>query len=141
MIEEIVYFGIKDEKVVNERAKDILALFDSCKSKYPNAEFIVSGQKPFVEIFIIGTRKVGSKYELETWKHVPVFRMAKHRFSENHPTHPNFWMMDMRINFDDSISSEDWKMDEADLKAKMIRALKHAVEDFIEPENKKYEKV
>jgi hypothetical protein len=110
-----------------KRANDLLLLFIQCKSNFPNVNFSISAQPPFCEIFIIGDKKVGSEYDMEMWKKVPILKIELNRYN----FFPNNFFLTFSISFGTfGRCSRDWKLPHDKLVEKYMDALTRAVYDF-----------
>ena len=118
---------LKTDEEAKERAFDLLILFIHCARTFPNLKFSVSGSLPFCEIFIIGDKKVGSEYDMEMWKKVPILKIE--RQSYNYKPFHRFLYLNVKFT-PISGGSESWKLPQEKLVEIYMDALKHAEYDF-----------
>lgn len=116
-----------DAKAIENRAQLIYDLFIECRKEYPNAQFSLSGNKPYTKIFIKGTKTVGSDYDLTTWKEVPIFHLDDRMYSPSAGHLAGKHFLDLRLPFAGYHGSEDWKKDSDSLRRQMRESLRRAV--------------
>jgi len=124
--------SLSDIVAIDKRGQLIYDLFIECRKQYPNAQFSVSGNKPYCKIFIKGNKTVGSEYDLTTWKEVPIFNLDSRTYSPSARHLAGTHYLELGLPFAGYHGSEDWKKNSDSLREQMLESLKRAVYDFTE---------
>lgn len=122
---------MKTRQEAEQKSKEIYGWFMEVRKEYPEAKLQQSGDDVQYEVYFIGNKTVGSNYELNAWKTVPILLSRLNRYSDIHPTSAGQFFLDLRVNFAGGGSSEDWKLDEVKMKDKMREAFISAISDFL----------
>lgn len=122
---------MKTREEAEEKSKDLFNWFMEVRKEFPNVQLNKNGNESEYQVFFIGNKTVGSDYELNCWKEVPILKSKILQYSPTHPLYANDFFLDLRLNFAGSNSSEDWLLPEDILKSKIKKAFTRASEDFL----------
>lgn len=115
-----------------EISKTLVNWFLDVRKEYPDTILTQNGDSYDIMFYFKGNKTTGNDFELNGWKELPIFKCRIRQYSDSHPSKSGEYYLDCRLAFCGGMSSEDYKLNEADFKKKVRLSFTGAKENFIE---------
>lgn len=122
---------MKTREIAIEKSQQLFDWFMDVRKEFPEVTLHKSSESGPYEVYFIGNKIVGTDYELDMWKKIPLMECRISKYTSNHPTMKDEFYLEFRLSFRGSASSDDWKMDEELFKLEVRKAFLGAINSFI----------
>lgn len=112
-----------ERQQAEEKVNQLINWFKEVREQFNNKCTIIKGSEN--SFYFKGNREVGTNYELNTWKKVPIFEVTIKEYQNG-----NLWI-DCRVPYSGAWGSESYLNGEYYVKEKIKKSFEVCINDFV----------